>query len=335
MVILDPASWKPIQIFKMHERDGLPRTSTPHAGFEDMRIFRTDKGGLQGIAASLHLKRVEREVEGMPQHQPSEQVLLSFDANYDIVGAHPLRAVSGAQKNWSPFDSCAEPRFLYSIEKGSLFDDQGKLHGDDARVTPSTRSAAPSPPIAARSEPPLELPDPPRREDKAARKRRRTPVRGGDVRSVRGGRIKLDTMTSRPSSRPSSRSSRPSAPRSSEDSVRVMGSGQILLPKYEGLRGGSQLVRVAEDAWLGVGHSMRFVSGKKFYWHVFFLTNSRGRMTSASEPCKLASEGIEFAAGMAIDGDRVVVSFGVDDMYSRLGETCLSAVLEMLRPIER
>lgn len=93
-------------------------------------------------------------------------------------------------------------------------------------------------------------------------------------------------------------------------------------------------MRVAEDAWLGVGHSMRFVGGKKFYWHVFFLTDSRGRMTSASEPCKLAPEGIEFAAGMAIDGDRVVVSFGVDDMYSRLGETRLSAVLKILRSVD-
>lgn len=32
---------------------------------------------------------------------------------------------------------------------------------------------------------------------------------------------------------------------------------------------------------------------------------------------KLASSSIEFAAGLAIDGDRVVVSFGVDDMECR------------------
>lgn len=44
---------------------------------------------------------------GMPQHQPPEQVLLSFDENYDIVEAQPIRGDgwSGTpQKNWVPFD---------------------------------------------------------------------------------------------------------------------------------------------------------------------------------------------------------------------------------------
>ena len=156
------------------------------------------------------------------------------------------------------------------------------------------------------------------------------------MRIVRGGRIKLDAMASRPSSRPSSRSSsRSPASRSSDDSTRVMGSGRTLLPTYEGLRGGTQLVRVAEDAWLGIGHEMKFVNGRKYYWHTWYLVDSRGKMTSASEPMKLAPNGIEFAAGMAIDGDRVVVSFGVDDMHAMLGETSLSAVMELLKPIER
>ena len=109
----------------------------------------------------------------------------------------------------------------------------------------------------------------------------------------------------------------------------------MLLPTYEGLRGGTQLVRVADDAWLGIGHEMKFVNGRKYYWHVFYLVDSRGKMTSASESIKLAPNGIEFAAGMAIDGERVVVSFGVDDMESKLGETKLSAVMEILKPIER
>ena len=109
----------------------------------------------------------------------------------------------------------------------------------------------------------------------------------------------------------------------------------MLLPTYEGLRGGTQLVRVGEDAWLGIGHEMKWINHKKFYWHVFYTVDDRGKMVSASPPCKLAPEGIEFAAGLAIDGDRVVVSFGVDDMDCRLGETNLSAVLEMLRSVER
>jgi predicted GH43/DUF377 family glycosyl hydrolase len=48
---------------------------------------------------------------------------------------------------------------------------------------------------------------------------------------------------------------------------------------------------------------------------------------------KLVPNGIEFAAGLAIDGERVVVSFGVDDMDCCVGETALSAVLEILQPI--
>ena len=123
--------------------------------------------------------------------------------------------------------------------------------------------------------------------------------------------------------------------RSSDDSMRLMGAGRVLLPRYEGLRGGSQLVRVADDAWLGVGHEMKFVGGKKHYWHAWYLVDSLGKMTAASEPMKLAPNGIEFAAGMAIDGDRVIVSFGVDDMECRLGETKLSAIMEILTPIER
>jgi hypothetical protein len=80
---------------------------------------------------------------------------------------------------------------------------------------------------------------------------------------------------------------------------------------------------------------MKYVNGKKFYFHTWYVVDSLGKLTATSEPIKLAPEGIEFAAGMAIDGDRVVVSFGVDDMNCRLGETALSAVMERLRPVER
>ena len=362
MVIFDPKSWKAVQVFKMHENDRLVRESCPHVGYEDMRLFRTDKGGLQGIAAALHLRRDQEPrtaASGMkPQHQPPEQVLLSFDDNYDIVGAHPIRGDgwSGTpQKNWVPFDHCTEPRFLYSIDKGTLFGDRGTLHGDEARVNPSSREhvvqSAPSDLAAVYAEPPLDLaavyaepplePSPPlHRDDQGKRakssKRRPPMIRGGDVRIVRGGRIKLDAMVSRPSSRPSTHSlQRATQMRSTDDSMRVMGSGRMLLPKYAGLRGGSQLVYVADDAWLGMGHEMSFVNGKKHYWHTFYLVDAHGKMTATSEPMKLAQNGIEFAAGMAIDGDRVVVSFGVDDMDCRIGETSLAAVMDLLRPIGR
>lgn len=362
MVIFDSKDWTPIKIHKMHERDEFPRVPTPHAGYEDMRLFTTDMGGLQGIAASLHLKRGANlsdvsphhplQTQFGPQNQPPEQVLLSFDAEYNIVAAQPIRGGgwSGTpQKNWVPFDDCAEPRFLYSIGKGTMFDASGSVHGDRAAVRPSIRSASAILAVRGGALPLRSLPDPPPIEvlpeqsadlkpksgepnESRSRSRRpdlRTMIRGGDVRIVRGKRIRA-LMSSPPRTAP-----RPATvTRGADESTRVLGTGRMLLPRYEGLRGGTQLIRVDED-WLGIGHEMKFVNGKKYYWHVFYLVDSQGVMKAVSEPMKLASNGIEFAAGMAVDGDRIVVSFGVDDMASRLGETRLSAVMEKLQKIDR
>jgi hypothetical protein len=347
MVIFDPASWIPIHIYKMHEKDDRPRVPCPHVGYEDMRIFKTDKGGLQGIAASLHLKREARPPDGA-QNQPPEQVLLSFDDQYDIVSAQPIRGGrwSGTpQKNWVPFDHCTEPRFLYSIGKGTLFDERGAIHGD-ATVSPSTRPRSIGTPVVHRPPltplpaalpaalPPSPPPEPPEqsrrdRNDRQARPRDlRTLVRGGGDVVVRGKRMAIDALSSRPAARPFTL-------RGGNDSTRMMGTGRSILPRYDGLRGGTQLVRVGDDAWLGIGHEMKFAKGLKYYWHTWYTVDSRGKMTSVSEPMKLATNGIEFAAGMGIDGDRVVVSFGVDDMECKVGETKLSAVMGTLRPIAR
>jgi hypothetical protein len=342
MVILDPTSWKPIQIFKMHERDGYPRASTPHVGFEDMRIFKTDKNGLQGIAASLHLQREGRPAsadEGR-QHQPPEQVLLSFDAEYNIVDAHPIRGGgwSGAQKNWVPYNGCVEPRFLFSIDKGRLFSDQGPVHGDEAIVRPSVLApsfaelAVEVPVVEASPQSQMSQPSPPQAaKPKAAPKARgRMMLDAGSA--LRGG-SRDRTSKIAAATRDHARKAVP--PRHNDESTRMLGTGRSLPPGYSGLRGGSQLLRVGSDAWLGIGHAMRFEHGLKYYWHTWYLTDSRGKMIAASEPMKLAPEGIEFAAGLAIDGDRVVVSFGVDDMRPMLGETSLSAVMEKLMPLER
>ena len=338
MVILDPATWQPATIYKIQEIDSYPRTSTPHVGYEDMRIFKTDKGGLQGVAASLHLKRDRdaRAHDGRPQHQPPEQVIVSFDDAYNIVAAQPIRggAWSGTpQKNWVPFDRCAEPFFLYSIGKGTLFNGEGMVEGAAAVARSSTaprpfgvsgftpRQGAPTPvaaePVVDRREP---IKPPPKPVD------RRTMIRGGDVQMVRGRRLSLDASASRPSVRSMSR---PVTSRAGDGSARV--TRQALMPRYDGLRGGTQLVQIGDDAWLGIGHEMKFINNKKYYWHTWYVVDSRGKLIGVSEPMKFAQNGIEFAAGMGIDGDRVVVSFGVDDMECKLGETKLSAVLETLR----
>jgi hypothetical protein len=287
MVIFDPARWKPVEIYKMHEHDELPRAPCASVGYEDIRIFRTDKGGLQGIAASLHLRRDGR------RNRSAEQVLLSFAANYDIVAARPIRGDgwSGTpQKNWVPFDHCAEPRFLYSICRGTVFNDRGAVRDSEAMVQPSTRSRGYS------HEPDERARERARERAQEAEQAREREKRGREWKE-RNGEASRDT--------------------------------------YENLRGGTQLVRVGDDAWLGIGHEMKFVNKLKLYWHVWYLVDSRGKMKAASPPMKLAPYGIEFAAGMAIDGERVVVSFGVDDMECKIGETKLSAVMATLKKIER
>ena len=294
MGIFDPARWKPVEIYKMREDDDLPRAPSGSVGYEDIRIFRTDKDGLQGIAAALHLQSRDR------RKQLAEQVLLSFDEEYNVVEAQPIRGSSWSsspQKNWVPFDHCAEPRFLYAIDKGTIFDDQGAVSAREAQVRPSTR--------ARRSYEP---------DDRAIRRAQERAQEAEHDRERAERRKKRDGESSR---------------------------GRVVSPlvveplNYEGLRGGTQLVCVGDDAWLGIGHAMRFVDKRKYYWHVWYLVDSRGKMKSASPPMKLApNNGIEFAAGMAIDGERVVVSFGVDDMECKIGETKLSAVLELLQPIK-
>jgi hypothetical protein len=291
MVIFDPADWRPVEIYKMKERDDLPRMPSGSVGFEDVRLFRTDRHGLQGIAASLHLRRTDR------RDQLAEQVLLSFDEEYNVTDAQPIRGdwSRSPQKNWVPFDHCAEPRFLYAIDKGTLFDDRGELRGRDA-VRPSSRS-----------------------------RRSRFPDLDAIERAQERA-IEVESARARDRAREErKRVAAPPAPCS--DAAEVLG--------YEGLRGGTQLVRVDDNSWLALGHSMKFVDGLKYYWHVWYLVDARGTLTAASPPMKLVSNGIEFAAGLAIDGDRAVVSFGVDDMQCRIGETALSAVIETLRPANR
>jgi hypothetical protein len=196
-----------------------------------------------------------------------------------------------------PFDRCVEPRFLYSIGRGTLFDDRGALRDENAQVLPATglrqRFYAPEDHVRERArERALEI--------TTGRERRRHEKHG----------------------------------RRDERGTRTINAATVSIAAgCDSLRGGTPLVRVDENTWLGLGHEMKFVEGFKYYWHVWYVVDDRGRLKAASEPMKLATSGIEFAAGLAIDGDRVVTSFGVDDMESKIGETSLSAVLEKLTSV--
>lgn len=269
LLVLDPRTWKPIETHLVRELDGLPRNEAcTNVGYEDMRIFLTDKGGLQGIAASLHLARPISTGRSVPP----EQVIVSFDDRYNIVAAEPLRGTwsNVAQKNWMPFDGAEEARFLYSIDRGVVFDEQGPIGDLAANLAPLKN---------------------PRPENRGVT----------EVKMMRAPTI--------------------------------VSAGRAQPAGYSGIRGGSQLLHVGDDLWIGVGHEMRYQVGKKFYWHTFFLVDSSGAIVAKSQPMKLAPNGIEFAAGMAIAGDRLVISFGVDDAEAMIGETSLAAVRAQLVPI--
>lgn len=123
MVIFDPDSWKAVEICKMRERDGLPRVSCASMGYEDIRIFRTDKGGLQGIAASLHLWREDRAPKRF-----AEQVLLSFDAEYNVTHTLPIRGSSwGAfpRRIGCPLMTVQSRAFSIRSERGSYSTSDG------------------------------------------------------------------------------------------------------------------------------------------------------------------------------------------------------------------
>jgi hypothetical protein len=103
------------------------------------------------------------------------------------------------------------------------------------------------------------------------------------------------------------------------------------------LRGGSQLVRVGGDRWLGIAHETKLMQPerRKFYWHTFYLCDDDGRMIERSPPLKLDGErGIEFAAGLAMDDQGgAAISYGTDDHDAWIAVTRLDAILGILRPI--
>ncbi len=269
---INPTTWTLGSLVEIEERDAHPRApGCASVGYEDLRLFRTEKYGLAAIASALQLN--------LEHPSRPEMILCQFDDDFAIASATPLRGPWSArpQKNWSPFDDVDEPRFLYSIERGVLMGEDGPVDGSPAPTQP-----------------------PPDRTFALHQ-------RGVEVK------VSQRKIFAEP-------------------------------PKYakarigsDDLRGGTQLVRVGADAWLGLAHEMTLTQPerRKLYWHTFYSCDSAGRLLSRSEPFKLSPDhGIEFAAGLAL-GDRglVAISYGTDDSESWVARTELSAVLDLLRPV--
>ena len=99
-----------------------------------------------------------------------------------------------------------------------------------------------------------------------------------------------------------------------------------------GMRGGTQGVAVPGGV-LFVVHDQVWLDGStRRYPHRFVLLGDDGTFRS-SPPFFFLRHGIEFAAGLATVGDRLVISFGVEDAEAWLATVDTAAVLVRLTPV--
>ncbi len=96
------------------------------------------------------------------------------------------------------------------------------------------------------------------------------------------------------------------------------------------LRGGSQGVRV-DDGWIFVVHDVAFPGSGRVYLHRFVQLDDDLKLVSMSDPFYFERLGIEFCAGLALVGDKLVASYSVNDGSARLGIFSLGAVRGALR----
>ncbi len=98
----------------------------------------------------------------------------------------------------------------------------------------------------------------------------------------------------------------------------------------EHLRGGSQLVPV-DDGWIYLAHDVSAVHGsERVYLHRFVHLNDAFAIDAITDPFYFARKGIEFASGLARDGDCLVASFGVNDGAAHLATFDLPLVVSQL-----
>ena len=94
------------------------------------------------------------------------------------------------------------------------------------------------------------------------------------------------------------------------------------------LRGGSQLIP-HRDGWLCLVHEVVW-RPERVYMHRFVWLTKTFHVEALSDPFYFSRVGIEFCAGLARDGDRLVASFGVNDESAHLAFFRPDAVDRML-----
>ena len=126
------------------------------------------------------------------------------------------------------------------------------------------------------------------------------------------------------------------------DSQLVIDSSTSGPPAATHFRGGSQGVPF-NDGYLFLIHEVTFFGTQRVYSHRFIHMTSaitkngdrRWDITSLSCPFYFREMGIEFAAGLAVDGDDIVASFGVRDAEAWLVRMSADQVATQLVPLFR
>jgi tetratricopeptide (TPR) repeat protein len=85
------------------------------------------------------------------------------------------------------------------------------------------------------------------------------------------------------------------------------------------LRGGSQAVRTAGGGWIFVVHDVAFPGSGRIYLHRFAMLDDQLKLVALSDPFYFEQLHIEFCAGLAPLGDKLVASYAVNDGSARLG----------------
>lgn len=100
-----------------------------------------------------------------------------------------------------------------------------------------------------------------------------------------------------------------------------------------GFRGGSQLVPIDGGRWLALVHEVAEDEGRRIYEHRFVAFDEAADWAVCGVSLPFAFRelrAIEFAAGLARKGDRLVASFGVRDAEAWLVEMTLPEVRNLL-----
>ena len=70
------------------------------------------------------------------------------------------------------------------------------------------------------------------------------------------------------------------------------------------------------EGYISIAHFPPIVTDRLYYRHAFVYYDSSLMPIDISVPFFLLRKGIEFAAGIAVENDHIVISFGVGDQAS-------------------